>query len=406
MNLMKEIVVQKFGGTSVADINCIQNVAEIICQEKNAGSDVVVVVSAMAGVTDDLVKKVSQISYLDNDNVRKEYDVAISAGEQISSALLALMLQKKGYKARSWLSWQLPIISDSNHGKAEILSINIQKILNALKNDEIPVIAGFQGVYEDRITTIGRGGSDNTATAVAAALSAKRCDIYTDVNGVFTADPNIVKDAKKLDSISYEEMLELSSLGAKVLNTKSVETAMKYKVPLRVLSSFEKNSGTVCISDSNNTSRLVTAITHSTDEARITIEIPLKYGITPIFTLLAEHKIKLDMIIQNVSKDKQYVDLTFTTTKSDLQRAISLLEANKKLLGYTKIDQDINVSKVSIVGVGMKSNSAVAHCMFEALSEKNIEIMLISTSEIKISVLIQEEYTELALRTLHQKFNL
>lgn len=405
---MKDIVVQKFGGTSVADVSCIENVADLVLQEKEAGNHVVVVVSAMAGVTDDLVNKVNQIAAIDNENTQKEYDVAMASGEQVSSALLALMLQKKGYKSRSWLSWQLPIISDSNYGKSDIISINTEKIVDALRNDEVPVIAGFQGVCDNRITTMGRGGSDTTAASIAAALSAKRCDIYTDVNGIFTADPNIVKDAKKLDSISYEEMLELSSLGARVLNTKSVEMAMKYKVPLRVLSSFEKDSGTVFITDSHNTKnkKLITAITHSVDEARITVEVPLSKGVTPIFTLLAEHKIKIDMIVQNVSKDKKLVDLTFTTTKSDLAAAIVLMQKHKKLLSYTKIEQDVNVSKVSVVGVGMKNNCTIAQQMFEALSSKNIEVMLISTSEIKISVLIQEEYTELALRTLHAKFNL
>ena len=407
-SIVKDIIVQKFGGTSVADVDCIRNVADLVYQEKKAGNHVVVVVSAMSGVTDDLVKKVSQASSALSANTQQEYDVAIASGEQISSALLALMLQNIGLKARSWLGWQLPILSDNNYGKADIVSININNIIESLKNDEVPVIAGFQAVYDGRITTMGRGGSDTTATAVAAALSASRCDIYTDVNGIFTADPNIVKDAKKLDSISYEEMLELSSLGARVLNTKSVEVAMKYKVPLRVLSSFEKNSGTVFITDSGNTSnrKLITALTHSTDEARITVEIPLKYGVTSIFSLLAKHNIKLDMIVQNISKDKKIVDLTFTTTKYDLKRATTLLEENKKMLHFTNIDQDINVSKVSIVGVGMQSNCEIAQKMFSALSEKNIEIMLISTSEIKISVLIQEEYTELALRTLHKQFNL
>lgn len=403
---MKDIVVQKFGGTSVADIACIENVADLVFQEKADGNHVVVVVSAMAGVTDDLVNKVNQITSIDNEGIQKEYDVAMASGEQVSSALLALMLQKKGLKSRSWLSWQLPIISDSNYGKSDIISINTDKIIDSLRNDEVPVVAGFQGIHNDRITTMGRGGSDTTAASIAAALSAKRCDIYTDVNGIFTADPNIVKDAKKLDSISYEEMLELSSLGARVLNTKSVETAMKYKVPLRVLSSFEKDSGTVFITDNANNKKLITAVTHSTDEARITVEVPLKKGVTPIFTLLAEHEIKIDMIVQNVSKDKKIADLTFTTTKLDLANAINLLNKHKKLLAYTKIEQDVNVSKVSVVGVGMKNNCMIAQQMFEALSSKNIEVMLISTSEIKISVLIQEEYTELALRTLHTKFNL
>lgn len=298
---MKDIVVQKFGGTSVADIACIENVADLVFQEKADGNHVVVVVSAMAGVTDDLVNKVNQITSIDNEGIQKEYDVAMASGEQVSSALLALMLQKKGLKSRSWLSWQLPIISDSNYGKSDIISINTDKIIDSLRNDEVPVVAGFQGIHNDRITTMGRGGSDTTAASIAAALSAKRCDIYTDVNGIFTADPNIVKDAKKLDSISYEEMLELSSLGARVLNTKSVETAMKYKVPLRVLSSFEKDSGTVFITDNANNKKLITAVTHSTDEARITVEVPLKKGVTPIFTLLAEHEIKIDMIVQTLS---------------------------------------------------------------------------------------------------------
>lgn len=401
---MKNIIVQKFGGTSVADINRIQNVADLVCKEKKSGHHVVVVVSAMSGVTDELVKKVHQISGIDNKSAKQEYDVAVSVGEQISASLLALTLQKKGYKSRSWLSWQLPIISDDNFNKAEIISINKEKIMNALAKDEIPVITGFQAVCEERVTTIGRGGSDTTAVAIAAALSAKRCDIYTDVNGIFTADPNIVKDAKKLDSISYKEMLELSSLGAKVLNTKSVELAMEHKVPLRVLSSFQKDSGTSLVFDLVKHNKLITAIAHNTDEAKVTVVVPVDIGITRVLGAFAQHNIKLDMIVQIINKS--FIDLTFTVQRSELSQVIKMLQDNKELFGYKAIESDVKVSKVSVVGCGIHSNCKVIQQMFEALAEKNIELILVSTSETKISVLIQEEQTEIALQTLHKKFNL
>lgn len=403
---MKNIIVQKFGGTSVADIDCIENVANLVSKEKDKGNNVVVVVSAMSGVTDELIKKVNQVFCDESESAKKEYDVAISSGEQVSSALLALMLQKKGYKARSWLGWQIPIISNNNYNKADIVGIATNKIIQSLRQDEIPVIAGFQGVYEDRITTIGRGGSDNTATAIAAALSATRCDIYKDVNGLFTADPNVIRDAKKIERISYEEMLELSSSGAKVLNAKSVEIAMQHKVSLRVLSSFNEGVGTVVISDKNQHNKSITAISCSKNEAKITIEVTKNSAITGVISLLAQHDIKLDMLVQNSIQYNNKFTMTFAVKNLDLNKALSLLNDNTELFCCTKIEKKINLSKISIVGIGLQSNCKVVQQIFEVLAEKDVEAEMISASEIKISFLIDESYGDLILKTLHTKFNL
>ncbi|MBP9792083.1 MAG: aspartate kinase [Rickettsiales bacterium] len=403
---MKNIIVQKFGGTSVADISCIENVANLVSKEKDKGSNVVVVVSAMSGITDELIKKVNQVFCDDSESARKEYDVAIASGEQVSAALLALMLQKKGYNARSWLSWQIPIISDSNYNRAEIVSVNTDKIIESLKQDEIPVIAGFQGVYEDRITTIGRGGSDTTATAIAAALFAKRCDIYTDVSGVFTADPNVVKDAKKIDEISYEEMLELSSSGAKVLNAKSAEIAIKHNVPLRVLSSFNEGSGTVFIKDSSHKNKSITAITHSKNEAKITIELSNNSGVARALALLAQYDVKVDMIAQNFNKVKRNFALTFVIKKSELDQTLNILQSSKESLDYTNIEKEICLSKISIIGVGIQSNCTIVQQIFEVFAEENREMLLVSVSELKISILVNEAHDDLMLKKLHKKFNL
>ena len=403
------IIVKKFGGTSVADLERIKNVAKLVMKERANGYQVVVVVSAMATVTNSLVDLAKKASSLDDNEKLAEYDSILSTGEQISSALLALILQSYQVKARSWLGWQIPTITDNTHSKANILEINTDKIQEALNLDIIPVIAGFQAVTSNgRITTIGRGGSDTTAVAIAAALKAERCDIYTDVDGIFTADPRIVSTASKLDKISYEEMLELASLGAKVLHTRSVIMAMKHHVLVRVLSSFNEDSGTILTDeDKQMEQRLVTAVTCTSDEARITLSgLPKTIGVTAIFSLLAEHGINIDMIVQNSSNKGRNIDITFTSGKADFHKLVSILEKNKSILKYSDLDADANVSKVSVIGVGMLSSAGVAQEMFKALADKSIEIIVISTSEIKISVLIAEEYMELAVRTLHSTFKL
>lgn len=403
------LIVQKFGGTSVADIERIKNVAKIVLRERERGNQVVVVVSAMATVTNKLVDLTKTVSQLEKDSQYAEYDSILSTGEQISSALLALILQEQGHKARSILGWQVPIYTDQQYSKARIEEIKSELIMQCVADGVIPIVAGFQAVTRDsRIATIGRGGSDTTAVAVAAALNAQRCDIYTDVDGVFTADPRIVTTASKLDAINYEEMLELASLGAKVLHTRSVVMAMKHNVKVRVLSSFNEESGTILTNeDYQMEQRLVTAITCTRDEARITLHgVPKNIGITAVFALLAENGINVDMIVQNIGRDSQDIDITFTTSKGDVNKVVSVLDQNKNTLSFTSFDTDANVAKVSVIGVGMLSHAGVAHDVFKALGEKSIDIIVISTSEIKISVLIAEEYMELAVRTLHNVFKL
>lgn len=403
------IIVQKFGGTSVADIERIRNVAKLVLKEQARGNKVVVVVSAMATVTNNLVDLAKQVSSINDNDKLAEYDSILSTGEQISAALLALILQEHGNSARSMLGWQVPINTDGSHSKARIESIKTEQILQCLKDDQIPIISGFQAITKDgRITTIGRGGSDTTAVAVAAALKAERCDIYTDVDGVFTADPRIVSTASKLDRVSYEEMLELASLGAKVLHTRSVVMAMKYKVKVRVLSSFNEDSGTILTSeDKQMEQKLVTAITCTRDEARITLsDVPKNVGVAAVFALLAEHNINVDMIVQNIGKSSNNIDITFTSSKGDMPKVITILEKHKQQLQFSALDTDANVAKVSAIGVGMLSHAGVAREVFKVLAEKSIDIIVISTSEIKISVLIAEEYMELAVRTLHSTFKL
>ncbi|MEQ9115415.1 MAG: aspartate kinase [Rickettsiales bacterium] len=397
------IIVQKFGGTSVGNIERINNVADIIITEKNKGNQVIVVVSAMATVTNSLASLVKENFKVESQNGLAEIDSILSSGEQVSSALLALALQEKGYSARSYLGWQIPIETDSKYGCARIKSINT-KIFD---EKEIPIVSGFQGINSDgRITTLGRGGSDTTAAAIAAAIKADRCDIYTDVEGIFTCDPRIVKNAKKLDRISYEETLEIASLGAKVLQIRSVEIAMNYNIPLKVLSSFNKDSGTMLTTeDKQMEKRIITAVTYTRNEARINISgVPVTKGAVSIFDHLED--INIDTIVQNMHSDGESLNVTFTVPGDELSKTVERLKKNKNKILYKSLVSEENLAKVSVVGVGMKSQAGVARDMFKALFEKSIDIKVISTSEIKISVIIPEEYLELAVRTLHSKFEL
>jgi aspartate kinase len=402
-----KLVVLKFGGTSVANVPQIKKVALKVKKEVNQGSRVIVVVSAMAGVTNnliDLVKTTSEtLSY-------SEYDVVLSTGEQVTSALLATALKNLNIKARSWLGWQIPIISDKSHGKAVIEEIKIDNILKYLENNQVAIISGFQGVSkENRITTLGRGGSDTTAVAIAATFSAERCDIYTDVDGVYTSDPRIVKSAKKLDLITYEEMLELASQGAKVLQTRSVALAMKYNVKLRVLSSFEDLPGTSIIKEEKNMEKTeISGIAHSLNEAKITLSgIPDQPGqAAEIFGALAKHSINVDMIVQSSSINHEATDITFTIQETDLVIAEGTIKKLQKKIGFEKCITDTNVVKISVVGNAMRTQSGIAKTMFETLANNQINIHVISTSEIKISVLISSDYYELAMRSLHSAFGL
>jgi aspartate kinase len=398
-------IVQKFGGTSVGDLERIRNVAKRVKAEIDRGNEVAVVVSAMSGVTNQLVEYCTQMDSLHD---AREYDAIVATGEQVTSGLLAIALQKLGVNARSWAGWQIPIISDDAHGKARIEDIKGDGIIRRMKEGQVAVIAGFQGIGPDnRVTTLGRGGSDTTAVALAAALKADRCDIYTDVDGVYTTDPRIVKTARKLDKITYEEMLESASLGAKVLQTRSVEMAMKHRVPVQVLSSFSDAPGTlVCDEEEIVEKELVSGIAYSRDEAKVTlVAVSDQPGIAAgIFGPLSDANINVDMIVQNTSHDGT-TDLTFTTSRADLERALKVVKDNMKI-PYKNLSTDKSVVKVSVIGVGMRSHAGVAQTMFKALADKGINIQVISTSEIKVSVLIAEEYTELALRALHTAYGL
>lgn len=400
-------IVMKFGGTSVADLDRIRNVAQRVKNEVDAGNEVAVVVSAMSGVTNKLVGYCEDASPMYD---AREYDVVVSSGEQVTSGLLAIVLQSMGVPARSWQGWQIPIYTDSVHAKARISDIGTDEIDKRMKSGEVVVVPGFQGVGTDnRVTTLGRGGSDTSAVALAAASNADRCDIYTDVDGVYTTDPRIVSKARKLDKITYEEMLELASLGAKVLQTRSVEMAMKHDVRLQVLSSFEDKPGTlVCGEDEIVEKELVSGIAYSRDEAKVTlIGVADSPGISAgIFGPLADTSINVDMIVQNVSEDGQKTDMTFTVPRGDLKRAIQLLESKKEDIVYERMIFDSDVVKISVVGVGMRTHAGVAAAMFKALAEKGINIQVITTSEIKVSVLIAEEYLELAIRALHTAYGL
>ncbi len=391
----------------MADLERIRNAAHRVKAEVQRGNQVAVVVSAMAGVTNQLVKQVEAAARLFD---LREYDVVVSSGEQVTAGLFAIVLQDLGVSARSWLGWQLPLATNEAHGFARIESIDVEEVERRFAERQVAVVAGFQGVDgQGRITTLGRGGSDTSAVALAAALAADRCDIYTDVDGVYTADPRIVAKARKLDRITYEEMLELASQGAKVLQTRSVEIAMKHGVRVQVLSSFEDAPGTLVVDEEEIVEQaLVSGIAYSRDEAKVTLlGVPDKPGVAAkIFGPLAEAAINVDMIVQNISAQSQRTDLTFTVAKSDLARATAVLEANRETLGFTELRADPDVVKVSVIGVGMRSHAGVAQSMFTALAEKGINIQVISTSEIKISVLVAEEYTELAIRSLHTAYGL
>ena len=402
-----ELVVLKFGGTSVADVPQIKKIALKIKGEVDQGNKVIVVVSAMSGVTNNLIDLVNQTS---KNFSLSEHDVVLSTGEQITSALLSIALEELSLKARSWMGWQVPIVSDNTHGKAVIKDIKTSNIMGSIKKGYIAIVSGFQGISEDnRITTLGRGGSDTTAVALAAAFSADRCDIYTDVDGVYTTDPRIVKKAKKLDFITYEEMLELASQGAKVLQTRSVALAMKYNVNLRVLSSFANVPGTLIAEERGNMEKSeISGIAHSLNEAKITLsDIPDQPGqAAKIFGALAEFSINVDMIVQSSSINHGSTDMTFTIPETDLLMAEKVIKKIKGNIGFKKFTSETNVVKISIIGNAMRSQSGIAKTMFQTLAKNHINIQVISTSEIKISVLISSEYYELAMRSLHLAFDL
>ncbi len=400
-------IVMKFGGTSMADVERIKIVARRVKRQVDQGDQVAVVVSAMAGITNQLVRWVNQISPLHD---AREYDAVVATGEQVTSGLLALALQEMGVSARSWLGWQIPVATDGVHGRARIRLIETGELVRRFVDGQVAVVAGFQGIGPDRrVTTLGRGGSDTSAVALAAALEADRCDIYTDVDGVYTCDPRIVAKARKLDKITYEEMLEMASLGAKVLQTRSVEMAMNNRVRVQVLSSFDDGPGTLVVDEDEIVEKeIVSGIAYSRDEAKITLtKVADKPGVAAaIFGPLAEASINVDMIVQNVSEDGKTTDLTFTVSRTDLDRAVKVLTEHRTRLGYSELQPDASVVKVSVIGVGMRSHAGVALTMFRTLAEKGINIEVISTSEIKVSVLIDEQYLELALRALHTAYGL
>ncbi|MEO0439336.1 MAG: aspartate kinase [Pseudomonadota bacterium] len=412
-------IVMKFGGTSMAGIERIRRVAKIVKQQADAGHEVAVVVSAMAGDTDRLVNFCREASSLYD---AAEYDVVVASGEQVTSGLLSIALQSLGARARSWLGWQMPIRTIEAHSKARIETIDAGALTEAMASGEIAIIPGFQGISQDgRITTLGRGGSDTSAVAIAAAVKADRCDIYTDVDGVYTTDPRIVTKARKLKTVTFEEMLELASVGAKVLQTRSVGLAMKENVKIQVLSSFTEEGaapaddlpGTMIVSEdemekSDMERQLITGIAHDKNESKITLtRVPDQPGaVANIFEPLAEAAINVDMIIQNVGREKGETDVTFTVPTNDLDRTMQVLDEAKDGIGYNRLISDSNVAKISVVGVGMKSHAGVASTMFKALADRGVNIQAITTSEIKVSVLIEEDYTELALRVLHTAYGL
>jgi aspartate kinase len=406
-------IVMKFGGTSVADLDRIRNVAARVRREVEAGNQVAVVVSAMAGVTNQLVGWCQGLSPLHD---AREYDTVVATGEQVTSGLLAIALQEIGVEARSWQGWQIPLKTDGAHGRARIDSIAGAELIRRMGIGQVAVVTGFQGIGPDnRLTTLGRGGSDTSAVALAAALKAERCDIYTDVDGVYTTDPRIVAKARKLAKIAYEEMLELASVGAKVLQTRSVELAMKERVRVQVLSSFADDAllgsdlpGTMVVDEDEIVEKeIVSGIAYSRDEAKVTVRrVPDRPGIAAaIFGPLAGAGVNVDMIVQNVSADGT-TDMTFTLGRADLPRARKALDEHRGTIGFAEILTDPDVAKISVVGVGMRSHAGMANTMFKALAEKGINIQVISTSEIKVSVLIGAEYTELAVRALHTAYGL
>ncbi|MBB4285952.1 aspartate kinase [Roseospira goensis] len=404
-------IVMKFGGTSVGDVERIRTVARRIAEEVEAGHQVAVVVSAMSGETNRLVGLCRSVSPMHD---AREYDVVVATGEQVTIGLLAMALQDLGVEARSWTGWQIPVQTDAAHGRARILDIQTEELIRRMEQGQVAVVAGFQGLGDTdrRITTLGRGGSDTSAVALAAALEADRCDIYTDVDGVYTTDPRIVPKARKLSRVTYEEMLEMASLGAKVLQTRSVEMAMKYNVRVQVRHSWPEYwsvPGTlVCGEDEIVEKELVSGITYSRDEAKVTLTrvSDLPGMAARIFGPLADGNINVDMIVQNISEDGQATDLTFTVPTGDRDKAVALLEARREELGYQSLIATDGVVKVSVIGVGMRSHAGVAQTMFKALADRGINIQVITTSEIKVSVLIAEEYTELAVRALHTAYGL
>ena len=402
-----KLIVTKFGGTSVGTIDRIKSVAKRIKNEVNNGYNVIVVVSAMAGETNRLIKLVESLT---NDYRTSEYDTVISSGEQVTSGLLAIALNELGIKSKSYQGWQIPFETDNNFSKANIKEIKQDKILFDLNDGYVIVVPGFQGVHKNRVTTLGRGGSDTSAVALAAAFGAERCDIYTDVDGVYTADPRIVANALKLETITFEEMLELASQGAKVLQTRSVALAMNHNVKLQVLSSFENKTGTFIINERQKSMEetIISGITYTSNEAKITLfNVIDKPGqAAMIFGALADQGINVDMIVQTSTKDGEATDITFTVLKSDLLSTKEIIENLKNTIKFKNMVEDSKVSKVSVVGSGMRTKPGVAKTMFKTLADNNINIQVISTSEIKISVLISSDYTELAVRILHDAFGL
>ncbi len=415
------IVVMKFGGTSVANVERIRNVARHVKREVDAGNRVAVVVSAMAGATNQLVGWVREASLLHD---AREYDAIVASGEQVTAGLLAIVLQSMGVPARSWQGWQIPIVTDKAHGSARILDIDGARLRERLDQGEVAVVTGFQGIEPEanRIATLGRGGSDTSAVAIAVALEADICDIYTDVDGVYTTDPRIVSKARRLPKVSYEEMLEMASLGSKVLQTRSVELAMVHQMRVRVLSSFvapdamppvrageDSTLGTtVCDEDEIVEQQVVSGIAYAKDEAKVTIlKVADKPGVAArIFGPLAEANINVDMIVQNLSSDGVHTDMTFTVQASELPRALEVLKAAREDIGYFDVKSSADVVKVSVIGIGMRSHAGVAASMFQALADRGINILAITTSEIKISVLIDAAYAELAVRILHTLYGL
>jgi aspartate kinase len=406
------LLVMKFGGTSVGDVDRIKNAAAKVAAEVQRGHKVAVVVSAMAGVTDELIGYCRMITpHYD----RREYDAVVSTGEQVSAGLMALALQQRGLNARSWQGWQIALRTDARHGQALIEDIDVAPLLARLNEGEIGVVAGFQGVtQEGRITTLGRGGGDISAVALAVMLKADRCDIYTDVDGIYTTNPDVVMKAQKLSHVTYEEMLEMASLGAKVLQTRSVEMGMRHRIPMQVLSTFANSLGSdmpgTLVTDGDETMehKTVTGIAYSRDDAKITVvQVADRPGVAAaVFGPLARAGINLDMIVQTASDDGRATDITFTVGKNDMDRACKILEDGKDKIDFKRIMASADVTKLSLVGIGLRRNAGIAALAFETLADKGVNIMVIETSEITLSMLISEEYTELALRALHAAFKL
>ena len=399
------LVVMKFGGTSVADVSKINNVADIVEKELKKNK-LIVVLSAMAGVTNQMQSYINEI----NSDQQIENDLILTSGENVTIGILSAILKKRGIKSIALLGWQVPIVTDDNYQKAKILKIDKERIEDFFKNNDVIVLAGFQGINTNGyITSLGRGGSDTTAVAIASAVEAERCDIYTDVEGVYTTDPIIVPDAKRIPKLAFEEMLEMSSTGAKVLHTRSVELAMKNNLVLQVLSSITKNSGTLVVSDDDLIEKeIVSGVSYSNNESKITISgIPDKPGISAtIFGLMANNNINVDMIVQNISQDGISANITFTVPNNEINFAKSILQKNLKHINYKSLSTNEKVSKISVIGMGMMSQSGVAQKMFKTLADNAINILAISTSEIKISVLIDEKYTNTAVKSLHEAYEL